>query len=222
MCGRFSLSTAEKQQIMNRFNLEEISIPLKPRYNIAPAQNIPIIRNDSPKTLNEAKWGLIPHWAKDEKIGYKMINARAETINEKPSYKQPFQKHRCLIIADSYYEWNKKGSTKTPYRIMMQDEDLFAFAGIFDIWNEKVTCSIVTTEPNKLMQEIHIRMPAILKKDKEQEWLSSSAEEALKLLEPYPSKEMKMYQISTLVNSPKNDLLSVIKADKSNLAAFIS
>jgi len=222
MCGRFSLTTTEKQFILSRFELDEIKIKLEPRYNIAPSQMIPVIRNDYPHELNEAKWGLIPHWAKDETNAYKMINARSETISEKPAYREAFKRHRCLIIADSFYEWNKKGGLKTPYRIMLKNEDVFAFAGIFDIWHDTISCSIATTEPNKLMEKIHIRMPVILQKKDEKRWLESEPEEALKLLKPYDVNKMKMYEVSSQINSPANDFKGLIEpVNKSTLAEFM-
>ena len=227
MCGRFSLTTAEKQVLLNRFDLEEIPFELKPRYNIAPSQDIPIIQNTNPKILTQARWGLIPSWAKDESLSFKMINARAETVNEKPAYKKPFEQKRCLIPADSYYEWDKVKNTKTPYRIMLKNEEIFSFAGIWETWNKDgksiTSCSIITTEPNELMKKIHIRMPVILSKDKEKDYLNNSPEKALKLLKPFNATKMKMYQISDLVNSPKNDSIEVIKeVKKSTLADFLS
>ncbi|MBN2368685.1 SOS response-associated peptidase [Candidatus Woesearchaeota archaeon] len=214
MCGRFSFSKPEKQLLLNRFGLTEIKIDLKPRYNIAPSQKVPVIFNTASDILSDAQWGLIPSWAKDDKVGYKMINARAETVAEKPAYRTPFKSKRCLIIADSFYEWNKKGGPKTPYRFMMKNEDFFSFAGIYDEWNGITTCSIITTEPNDLMKNIHIRMPVILKKEDEKKWLSVKPDDAKELLKPYPSGEMKMYEISELINKPENDTIDVIKEFK--------
>ncbi|MFH1642929.1 MAG: SOS response-associated peptidase [Nanoarchaeota archaeon] len=219
MCGRFSLSKAEKQLFLDRFKLKDIRINLQLRYNIAPGQNIAVILNNQPDILSEALWGLIPDWAKDSKMGYKMINARSETISEKPAYKGPFENKRCLIPADSYYEWKKAG--KVPYRIMLKDESLFCFAGIFDIWQDKLTCSIVTTEPNDLVKKVHIRMPVILDKKEEKNWLDSDPKDALELLKPIDSSKLKMYQISKLVNSPTNNNVDIIK-EESGLGAFIS
>jgi putative SOS response-associated peptidase YedK len=209
MCGRFSLTIAEQLTITIRFNLKRINYELKPRYNIAPTEEIPIIRNDLPDVLVGASWGLIPHWAKDEKMSFKMINARAETLTEKPAYKIPFEEKRCLVIADSYYEWKKQ--EKTPYRIMMKDEGLFAFAGLWDSWKGKVTCSIITTEPNELVKKLHIRMPAILPRESEQRWLEGSSDEARRMLRPFDSEKMKIYEISPLVNNVKNKEADVIK-----------
>ncbi len=211
MCGRFSFSKPERQLLLNRFGLKKIEIELNPRYNIAPSQKVPVIFNSSPDTLSEAQWGLIPFWAKDEKIGYKMINARAETVADKPAYRDPFRKKRCLIIADSFYEWNKKGGRKTPYRIMRKDSGFFAFAGIYDQWKDITTCSIITTEPNELLKKIHIRMPVILNKEDEGRWLEKPDKG---LLKPYPAEGMKMYEISSLVNKPENDSEEIMKPSK--------
>jgi putative SOS response-associated peptidase YedK len=222
MCGRFSLTIAESQTILRRFGLKKIAVGLKPRYNIAPSQQIAVILNESSDSLTEATWGLIPHWAKDETSAYKMINARAESINEKPAYKEPFQHKRCLVISDSYYEWNKE--SKKPYRIMMKDEGLFSFVGIWDRWDDKTTCSIITTTPNELMKKIHIRMPVILPKEEEKRWLSDiKPEEALTMLKPFDASQMKAYEISPLVNSVKNESPDVIKPlAKTGLGKFFS
>ena len=220
MCGRFSLTIAESQTILHRFGLKKIAFDLKPRYNIVPSQQIAVILNESSENLTEATWGLIPHWAKDESTSYKMINARAESINEKPAYKEPFEHKRCLIIADSFYEWN----SKKPYRMMMKDEGLYSYAGIWDRWKDRTTCSIITTTPNELMKKIHIRMPVILPKEQEKKWLSQiKPEEALTMLKPFDATQMKAYEISPLVNSVKNESPDVIKPlAKYGLGKFIS
>ncbi len=130
MCGRFTQTQAEKEKILKRFRLKKIDHKLVPRYNIAPGQDVPVILNETPDELSMVRWGLIPFWAKDEKIAYKMINARAETITEKPAYRHSIKKKRCLIIADGFYEWQRKAGQKTPYRICLKDEQPFAMAGI--------------------------------------------------------------------------------------------
>ena len=216
MCGRFSLSTVEKHLIIDRFRVD-VPIELKPRYNIAPTQETPVILNENSSVLSMAKWGLIPSWSQDSRIAYKTINARAETVSEKPAYKNSFQKHRCLVIADSFFEWDKRSGRKTPFRIMMEDESLFSFAGIYSKWNEITTFSIVTTEPNELMSKIHIRMPVILHKEDEKRWLEEPAKD---ILVPFTG-EMKMYEISTLVNSPKNDTPEILKkVERDDLRKF--
>jgi putative SOS response-associated peptidase YedK len=227
MCGRFSISKTETQLILDRFGVDRIDFELKPRYNVAPTQNIPVIFNKIPNVVSEARWGLIPHWAKDEKTGFNMINAMAETVDTKPAYKEPFKNKRCLVIADSFYEWKAAGKNKVPFRAMMKDEDLFAMAGVYDIWKkdgeEITTVSIITTDANDMMKKIHPRMPVIIPRDKEKEWLSDiSVEKAKEMLKPYDSSEMKTYEISPLVNSAKNegeDLIKPAKHDK-GLAAF--
>jgi putative SOS response-associated peptidase YedK len=210
MCGRFSL-LAIGEVLSSRFNIE-INEPIQPRYNIAPGQDTIVILNESPDNITKARWGLVPSWAKDEKIGLKMINARAETLKEKPAYKGPFYKQRCLVLADSFYEWKKTPTGKIPYRISMKDEQPFALAGIYDKWDNIISFSIVTLEPNDIVKPVHDRMPAILKREHEQLWLKHPYE---KLLYSYPSEEMKSYQISTLINSPANDNPDVIKPHQS-------
>jgi len=216
VCGRYSLTKADEKNLKKRFNLKKIPKGLKPRYNISPQQQVPVILNKSPETLNLLRWGLIPFWAKEERIGYKMINARAETIMEKPSFKRPFAKQRCLVIADSFYEWKKveKGS-KQPCRVMMKDDGLFALAGIWDCWKKGeediLSFSIITTSPNRLMKSIHDRMPVIIPQSQEKLWLSDIDEkEAFGMLKPYSAEKMKAYEISTFVNSPQNDSSDVI------------
>jgi len=169
-----------------------------------------VISNHDPGELSFYHWGLIPFWATDKSIGYRLINARSETITEKPSYKSAFRSRRCLVPADSFFEW-KKDKEKDPYRILMKDEKPFSMAGIWDQWTgpdgESVhSFSILTTTPNEIMSDIHDRMPAILCQADEKRWLSPlSDSELLSLLKPFPSEKMKAYKISKLVNSPKND-----------------
>jgi len=214
MCGRFSLQ-AISQVLANRFHVD-CDLNLKPRYNISPTQEIPIITSETPNKIILARWGLIPSWSKDGKPGFSMINAKAETINEKPAWKRPFETRRCLIPADGFYEWKALPTGKQPYRIILKDESIFAFAGLYDIWNspdgnQTVSCTIITTVPNTLMQPIHDRMPAILSRTNEQDWLRTQpASTHLTLLKPYPAHEMHAYPISTLVNTPKNDTKEII------------
>ena len=216
MCGRIALIHPEEKKLKQRFNLTKVPKDLKPRYNLSPSQDIPVILNKSPDELTLVHWGLIPHWAKEEKTGYNMINARAETIMEKPIFKAPLKHNRCLIIADTFYEWKRNSRVKMPYRIMLKDEGLFAFAGIWDRWEkdgkEIISCAIITTVPNALMKTIHDRMPVILDRDIEREWLSDiSVDQAIEFLKSYNSKLMNAYPISPLVNSPSNNVPEVIK-----------
>jgi putative SOS response-associated peptidase YedK len=175
-----------------------------------------IISNDQSNKLVSAKWGLVPFFAKDEKFGYKTINAKAETIAEKPAFRSSFKSKRCLIPCDGFYEWKNTPSGKIPYYIFLKNHDLFAFAGLYDDWKDETgksirTFSIITVPPNQAMKNIHNRMPAILKINNEREWLSDfKQDKLLGLLKPY-DEEMEMHQISTLVNSPANDGAAVIK-----------
>ncbi len=210
MCGRFSQTAAEKNTLLKRFRVKTTPTKLKPRYNIAPSQGVDVILNTSPDEITSVRWGLIPFWAKDEKIAYKMINARAETIFEKPSFRMPIKKQRCLIIADGFYEWQRTEDGKQPYRICLKDESLFAFAGIWDAWKrgeeEVLSCSIITIAANALVAKVHDRMPVILPPDQEALWLSDASPDEIKsLLKPYPASRMKAYPISTAVNAPSNN-----------------
>lgn len=173
---------------------------------------------DEGKKLTVFRWGLIPSWAKDTSIGNKMINARSETLLEKPSFKAAFKKRRCLILADGFYEWKKTGQEKLPMYIYLKNEKPFAFAGIWETWQSPDgstmhSCAIITTAPNELMIPIHDRMPAILSKAHIDMWLDTSRVDEkilLNLLNPYPSEEMSVYQVSKIVNSPQNDIPACI------------
>ncbi len=207
MCGRFTFIDIE--DIRERFKTDPIE--LKPNYNVAPTQDVPVILPNHQMAM--FRWGLIPFWAKDPTIGNKMINARAETVDEKPSFKHSLQRKRCLVVADGFYEWKKEGSTKRPYRITLKSQGLFGFAGLWDTWKSPTgdiinSCSIITTTPNDLMVPIHNRMPVILPREVENVWLDQSIVESgiLKsLLVPYPADQMMAYEVSTFVNSPKNN-----------------
>jgi putative SOS response-associated peptidase YedK len=215
MCGRFALYSsfaAIKEYADILFETGKID----PNYNIAPGQIIPtIVKNRDGNLLEPARWGLVPFWAKDPKIGYKMINARAETVAEKPSYRAAFKYRRCLIPANGFYEWRKPD--KQPFFVHLKDRELFTFAGIWEDWSSDDgsqirTCSIITTEPNEIMGQIHNRMPVILPRQKEMDWLSNNNKnELLALLQPYDSEEMSMYEISKAVNSPKNNGQELLK-----------
>src|SRR5690606_1519372 len=215
MCGRYTLF-AEFDEILDRFDIE-VSIDQElynPSYNIAPSHSVLSVINDGTRNrLGYLRWGFVPTWAKDEKIGYKMINARAETLAEKPSFREAYKHRRCLVVADSFYEW-KKGAdnSKTPMRITLKSEKLFAMAGIWERWKTPegkplFTCSIITTTSNELMKDIHDRMPVILNKEDEQTWLDPKLDDVSKishLLKPLPADHMEAYEVSTMVNSPSN------------------
>lgn len=214
MCGRFQLSVKGKM-ISERFNVEVFDEFYKPNYNCAPSQKLPVITNTAQDKISYLKWGLVPFWAKDPKIGYKMINTRAETIDEKPSFKQAFKKRRCLIPANGFYEW-KKNKHKIPYRIFLKTEELFAMAGIWETWHDVEgrplhTFSIITTRPNQLIENIHNRMPVILKPENETAWLNNDDEQfLLGLLEPHQADRMEAYPVSDKVNSPRNNSEDII------------
>lgn len=224
MCGRFT-RIVPLELIVTRFTISnQVSEKdYKSSYNIAPGQNINAIINDGRRNrFGRLRWGLVPSWAKDPKIGNKLINARAETIADKPSFRDALLKRRCLIPADSFYEWkhndeNKK--MKTPIRFQLKSGELFALAGIWESWtapdgHKIFSCAIITTEANELMAPIHNRMPVILRKEDEKFWLdpSNHDREALsQLLTPYPSENMNAYQVSEDVNSVKNDGPNLIK-----------
>src|SRR5690625_683611 len=175
MCGRYTL-LADELKIRNRFGLMEEIIDYMPSYNIAPGQNVlAVIFDGKERRAGYLKWGLVPFWAKDEKIGYKLINARSETIHEKPSFKHLLLRKRCLIIADSFYEWKKTDNQKIPQRIQLEERELFAFAGLWEKWEKDgkklFTCTMLTKDANTFMKDIHHRMPIILPKEHESTWL---------------------------------------------------
>ena len=195
MCGRFSFNKKHNKELAARFKLKEIPENLVGNSNLSPGQNVPAILNTSPGKLSLLRWGLIPSWAKEEAIGFKTFNARAETIIEKPAFKESIRKRRCLILADGFYDWKKTEKGKQPYHITLKDKSLFAFAGIWDIWKssqgEVASCSIITTAPNALIAPIHDRMPVILPSSKEKRWLGDMLlEEIISLLKSYPEEGM--------------------------------
>jgi len=215
VCGRYSIFTAT-DTLKIRFNVARAEA-LQPTYNAAPTQNLPVILNSEPTTIKLCRWGLIPSWAKEERIGNRMINARAETLLQKPSFRTPFKKQRCLVLTDGFYEWEKTSAGKIPHRVSMRDNKPFAFAGIWEVWKtpdgeDVQSFSIITTEPNDLMRPLHNRMPVIMKQANEENWLQEiDVSEAQKMLEPYPFEDLEAYPISTLVNSPKNNSEDIIK-----------
>lgn len=217
MCGRFQLSVKGKE-ISERFLTElfdELHRPpaegakSPPGFNCAPMQWLPVITNTEPHRISYLRWGLVPLWAKDASAAAKMINSRAETVREKPSFRKAFASRRCLVPANGFYEWKKE--TGQPYRIFLRNEKLFAMAGLWEQWTSSEgdvirTFSILTTEANGLIRGVHHRMPVILPREKEQIWLKSSDENELEvLLSPYPENEMDMYPVSRAVNNVRND-----------------
>lgn len=215
MCGRFAF-TKNGEEVKKRFGLTLVPPDLTPRWNIAPSQNVPVILNESPDRLSWVRWGLVPFWAPDEKTGYRLINARAETVTEKPSFRQAVKARRCLILADAFYEWKKEGRRKRPFRVSLKDDGMFAFAGIWETWNktgtELRTCAILTVEANPLVRTLHERMPVILPPSREREWLRDpGGDRALDLLKPLPPGDMKMVEISAAINSPASEGAELIR-----------
>jgi putative SOS response-associated peptidase YedK len=215
MCGRYSFAI-EDELIKERFGVTVRSAIYKARYNSAPAQDLAVISNDAPDTLCFFRWGLIPFWAKDASSGYKMINAKAETILEKPSFRNAFKSRRCLVLSDGFFEW-RKDQEKTPYRFMMKGGIPFAMAGIWEKWGSPDgeiihSFSIITTGANSLVEKIHNRMPVILRNEDERKWLGNTETASLvDLLKPYPAELMTAYPVSKLVNSPRNDLPEILQ-----------
>jgi putative SOS response-associated peptidase YedK len=214
MCGRFSLATDQKT-LAETFTEFEIPVELAPRYNIAPSQSVAVVANNGQNKVEFFQWGLIPSWAKDPQIGHRMINARAETLAEKPSFKTAYRRRRCLVLADGFYEWRKEPNSKakTPMYIRLVSGEPFAFAGLWESWHGAddstiLSCTIITTTPNEFMAEIHNRMPVILPPDAYATWLDPAErnpDQLQGLLKPYPAEQMTAYLVSRVVNSPQND-----------------
>jgi putative SOS response-associated peptidase YedK len=190
-----------------------------PRYNIAPGQMVPVIIANSSHCIVFIRWGLIPHWAKDEKSAYKMINARVETLTQRPAFRGLLSHHRCLVPASGFYEWQGEGREKTPYYIHSQDEQYIAFAGLYDVWTkpngeELSTFTIITTEANDFMASLHHRMPVVLEKDLEDAWLDpelTKAQDVLHVLSRSTGLELDAYPVSRLVNKPSIDSHALIQ-----------
>ena len=220
MCGRYEYHPHEFSDLRIRFNLDKDVPEFKPSYNIAPGQQVPVIvREDGRNKVKLMRWGLVPSWAPDPSIGNRMINARCETLTEKPSFKQLLGTHRCLIPADGFYEWRREGRGKVPMRVVMKDRQLFTFAGLWDVWRgdpeggELYTFTIITTNANALLRPIHNRMPVIIDRLATNHWLDSgdiSSSTLSILLQPLPSELMDAYEVSRLVNDPRNDSAACI------------
>lgn len=220
MCGRFTLFT-DIEEIKERFDIQgSFDEEYQFSYNIAPSQSVLSVINDGVRNrLGYLRWGLIPFWAKDEKAGYKMINARAETIAEKASFRNAYKKKRCLIIADSFYEWKKTPERKIPMRIKLKNHAPFGMAGLWESWKSPegisiYSCSVITTVPNELMTSIHDRMPVILKPEDEKDWLNPSINDTAYLqqyLKSFDSEQMEAFEVSTDVNSTKNNSPNLIQ-----------
>ncbi len=219
MCGRFTL-TVNPAELQDKFSAYNFPAMFAPRFNIAPTQPVLAIPNDDKFTADFFIWGLIPMWAKDPEIGNRLINARGETLAEKPSFRGSYRHKRCLILADGFYEWKTFGNrkTKTPYYIHMQDRKPFAIAGLWDHWESPdgssiKSCTIITTTPNELMGAIHDRMPVILHPRDYAKWLDpapQTSENLQPLIKPFPADAMTAYPVSTLVNKATNDVPEMV------------
>jgi len=219
MCGRYRL--ARKKEILAETFDAENEVEWSPRYNVAPGQDVPVVRQDPARPrrmLSLMRWGLIPSWSKEANVGYKMINARAETVADLPVFRDPFRYRRCLVPADGFYEWAMQGKQKSPFLFSMAGDSIFAFAGIWDRWRDPgktnpnkewlETCSIITTSANALLSGIHDRMPVILKRDDYDLWLDpgfKKVDDLRDMLNPFPAEAMRHHRVSTRVNSVNND-----------------
>jgi putative SOS response-associated peptidase YedK len=219
MCGRFTLRTPAKD-IAEFFHLADVP-DIRPRYNIAPTQPVGAVWL-KPKVANREfvmlHWGLIPFWAEDPQVGFSTINARAETVATKPSFRQAFAKRRCLVLADGFYEWQKTNGRRQPFYIHLKDDSPFAFAGLWEDWKrdnrEIESCTIIVTEANDVLKPIHDRMPVILSPEDYDVWLDPKVEDRKKLeemLRPFPSSLMEAYPVSTVVNNLQNDIENCVE-----------
>ncbi len=212
MCGRFTL-TLLLEELARAFPDFEPPERWEPRYNIAPTQEVPVVTNLGKQKIEMSRWGLVPFWAKDPSIGNRMINARAETLAEKPSFRTAYRQRRCLVLADGFYEWRQEAEgPKTPFLVRMASGEPFAFAGLWELWGPSDaplhSCTIITTEPNALVAPIHDRMPVILPRSAYAEWLDPAEREPeglQGLLGPYPASGMTAYPVSRHVNNPAHE-----------------
>lgn len=218
MCGRF-VTDSNISVIKKVFNVKEVLSDVAPSYNIAPSQDVAIVVKDGVNKLMTCRWGFIPSWSKDESVGYKLINARAETVAVKPMLKAAFDKHRCLIVADGFYEWRKKDKVKTPVYIHHTSGEPLGLAMLYNVWTSPdgrhiCTCTIITADSNEMVEPIHNRMPVIIPRDKQEMWLEPDTVDntaLLSLLKPYPPEELELYDVSTKVNSPRYNSVECIR-----------
>jgi len=221
MCGRAYYTVTDEELSMRYLSRKPVRIPehvrgLRPNYNLSPSQLTPVILvREGERTVDLFRWGLVPFWAKDEKIGYKMINARSETITEKPSFRAAFQRRRCIVPLSGFYEWQRQGDEKRPFAIYHPSEPVLSVAGIWETWTAKSpedrtihSFSILTTEANSFMSRVHDRMPVLLAQKDHEEWLDpgqTDSKELLRLLKPCPESWLERHEVSSAVNSPKNN-----------------
>lgn len=214
MCGRTALFPPQ-EELEERFDARVIADGgYTPRYNIAPGEQLEVITNEQPEGIDQFHWGLIPFWEDEPQEG--IINARSETAHEKRSFQRAWESRPCLVLSSGFYEWQQRnGGSKQPYRIHRENDPAFAMAGLWETWegdDDSVDCvTILTTEPNELMEPIHDRMPVVLPQEAEEEWLESGPEERRDLCRPYPDDDLEAYEISTRVNNPNNDEATVIE-----------
>ena len=219
MCGRYSL-IADLGELAKRYEFDGDGLALKPAYNVAPTQDVLTVVGGEARRGGFMRWGLIPWWAKNASIGSRMINARAETVSEKPAFLDALRRRRCLVLADGFYEWQRTGSVRKPMRVVMRSGEPFAFAGLWSVWrdpdgNRIPSCAIITTTANDLLRPVHDRMPVVLPRELEELWLDRSIDDPGALgsvLTPYLDDAMEAYEVSTLVNSAANDGPEVIEA----------
>lgn len=219
MCGRFTLHTPQAE-ILQAFDVTANGVTLVPRYNITPSQDIPVVRAaDDGRELALARWGLVPGWSKEARPKYSTINARVESVAEKPTYRMAFRHKRCLVPADGFYEWQKRGDKKVPHYIRMQDESVFAFAGLWEHWEGEQeafdSCAIITLPASGIMTTIHTRMPAIIAAHDYDAWLDTNITEKPDIMPKLASAlsgHLQAYAVSSYVNSPKNTDARCIEA----------
>ncbi len=214
MCGRYTI-TLDADSVKDQLHLIEVPDTYTPRYNVAPTQPVAVVTSAEERAVEMFRWGLIPSWAKDPEIGNRMINARSETLMEKPSFRNAFNKRRCLVIADGFYEWKKgagRGGSSQPFLFKQKTGEAFAFAGLWEFWRSKEgmeihSCTIITTDANDSVAPVHIRMPVMLAGDALWQWLDPAEQPGslIKLLKPFPADRMERYPVSNLVNSPAVD-----------------
>ena len=229
MCGRFTLG--EVKELAVRFSIDHplVDVP-RPRYNIAPGQDVPIVSSEGSRSLTLMRWGLVPFWAKDPKIGDRMINARSESVAEKPAFRRAMKARRCIVPTTGFYEWKRTGDSKQPYLARLKDERLFGMAGLYERWispqeAEMLSFTILTTAANGLLADIHGRMPVILDRRDEETWLAPGpldASELERIFAPYPPERMVAYAVSARVNDASvegEELMAPVK--KANVQAAL-
>jgi len=206
-------------KIAQAFGVDRIASEMGPSYNVAPSQQIVVVKKNGGKVLMDCRWGFLPSWIKDEKIGFKMINARAETVAKKPAFKDAFKTQRCLVVADGFYEWKKSAKGKVPFYIRLKSGNPFGFAGLYNLWHSPegediCTCTIITTDSNALIAPLHDRMPAIIPEEGRDLWLDPDVQDPDRLtdlLRPFDSEQLEVYEVSARVNSPKYDAPDAIE-----------